>query len=75
MGVGSPGLHLPLLRPEGAGPLHVRQAGPRVRQEIESGNLIIWLLRLEQETGAINHFTSLNLTFYVPSGEPNLWMK
>ena len=69
MGVGSPGLHLPLLRPEGAGPLHVSQAGPRVRQEIESGYLIIWLLRLEQETGAINHFTSLNLTFYLQENQ------
>ena len=50
MSVGSPGLHLPLLRPEGAGPLHVGQPRPRVREEIEGRYLVIRLLRLKQET-------------------------
>ena len=46
MCVGSPGLHLPLLAAVGAAPLHVGQPGPRVRQEVEGGDLVVRLLSL-----------------------------
>ena len=71
MCVGSPGLHLPLLAAVGAAPLHVGQPGPRVRQEVEGGDLVVRLLRLEQETER----KSESFPTFIPSAEPNLWIK
>ena len=53
MSVGSPGPQLPLLGPVGAAPLEVSQPRPRVRQEVEGGDLEVGLLSLEQQTWAI----------------------
>ena len=53
MSVGSPGPQFPLLGPVGAAPLEVGQPRPRVRQEVDGGDLEVRLLSLKHQTGGI----------------------